>query len=232
MPIIMIDGLVQLDHHLFLLLNGAHSGFGDAFFALFTAREIWIPFYLTLLILLIKKYQRQAILVVLTLIVAIVLADQLSGLLKAVVQRPRPTHDPMTSPVVHNPLIGSGGAYGFVSSHAANAFALALFIGKLIRRKSIWFLMLTWAFLTAYSRIYTGVHFPLDVLAGGILGGFLGWFSCRALLYIDTRFFRKEISKNSDWKVSQYSIIWWALLFTVITLVLVAFLMLKYKLVA
>lgn len=96
---------------------------------------------------------------------------------KDVFERLRPCHNPNIASLVHV-VDGCGGKYGFVSSHASNSFALALFIGLLLRKHYKYFLplMVFWAALVSYSRIYVGVHYPADILGGAILGSLIGIF--------------------------------------------------------
>lgn len=216
----------------FLWLNGQHKPFLDGFYSLFTSKELWFPFYLVLLLLFIKKYRRQAFWVILLLVIAIVLADQFSNLFKHGIERLRPSHEPALAGKVHNTFVGRGGQFGFVSGHAANAFALTVFLGKLVRRRAVWLLMVAWALLTVYSRIYVGVHYPLDVICGGTMGTLIGWGMYRLLILLDTRFFRKEISKNNHWTSKQYMVIVWALLMITVTATVVSYLLLKYHLIS
>jgi undecaprenyl-diphosphatase len=225
----LLNWLNDIDTQIFLGINGMHSRFFDAFFSLFTSKEIWFPFYLLLIILFYMKYGRKATAIVLILALAIVASDQLAGLIKILSQRFRPSHEPMLASRVHLTFVGAGGDYGFVSSHAANAFALAVFTWKLMGHRRVFVSLLFWALLTAYSRIYVGVHYPFDVLVGSLIGCLIGWGAFRYLKYHDIRFMRRQLFKNNNWKTTQTSLIPLVLGFIIVTLLVVAFLMLKYK---
>lgn len=108
---------------------------------------------------------------------------------KDVFQRFRPCHNPDIASLVHL-VDGCGGKFGFVSSHAANSFALALFTGLLLRKhyKYILPIMLFWAALVSYSRIYVGVHYPGDILGGAILGTVIGIFVYWLMKIVNKRF--------------------------------------------
>ena len=136
----------------------------------------WIPLYLLLLYLVVRQYKWKTLWILLMAALMITASDQLSNLVKEWVARPRPTHEPLLSGVhtVNNYL---GGAYGFYSAHASTNLAIAVFMIILLGRPFPYFgfLMLLYAFFMAYTRIYLGVHYPGDILAGWVAGGFAGW---------------------------------------------------------
>jgi undecaprenyl-diphosphatase len=227
----IISWLSQFDMDFFLTINRANSPYFDAFFSLFTSREIWYPFYLVLIVLFVRRYKKHSIPLILLVLLAILLADQSSNLLKNTIERLRPSHEPLLGQQVHLTFVGAGGNYGFPSGHATNAFALLVFIGHLFRRRDIVLIMSAWALLTIYSRIYVGVHYPFDVLCGSILGALIGWGAYRFLVFADIRFLRKEILKNSNWKPKQYSSLLLAMAIIFLTIIVVSYLMLKYKII-
>jgi undecaprenyl-diphosphatase len=223
----MFEWLNQIDTQFFLSLNGAASPFFDRFFAFFTSKETWYPLYILLLLLIVRKYKMQSIWVILFFIILIVLSDQLSGLVKDLVERLRPTHEPSLAGQVHNPT-KSGGKYGFVSSHAANSFALAVLTGFVSQRKRLWGVMLLWALITSYSRIYVGVHYPFDVFFGAILGVLIAWGVYWLLKIFDEHFQRKRIVVAGRWKAEHANMLIVALVFIVATLLVVSKLGPKY----
>lgn len=168
--LIMIDTLIQADKQAMLWLNSRHTPFFDQVMWFVSGRPEWIPLYLVLLGWVIWRYRKQSVWIILTMVVMIVLSDQLANLLKNGVQRPRPCHDAEIGPLLHVVRNRCGGAFGFVSGHAANSFALAVFISMLFRKSWLTVSMLCWAVLISYSRVYLGVHYPGDVLGGAVLG--------------------------------------------------------------
>ena len=172
------------DTDLFLILNGAHNSFWD--FIMFWASDkfIWIPVYALFLFLLWRKYYSKIWIVILFAALLIFLSDQISvHLFKDVFQRLRPCNDPALDGMVHLVNGKCGGSFGFYSSHASNIFAIAVFVISLLGKKNPWMLLLIliWADLIAYSRIYLGVHYPGDVIAGAMVGSLLGWMVARFL---------------------------------------------------
>jgi undecaprenyl-diphosphatase len=223
----MFEWLNQIDTQLFLSLNGAASPFFDRFFAFFTSKETWYPLYVLLMFLIVRKYKMQSLWVILFFILLVVLSDQISGLIKDLVGRLRPTHEPSLEGLVHNPT-NKGGYYSFLSSHAANSFALAVFTGFVSKRKRLWIALLLWAAVTSYSRVYVGVHYPFDIIAGAILGSLIGWGVFRLLRIFDAHFQRKRIEVAGKWKAKHANMLIVALLFIVSTLLIVSGLGPKY----
>ena len=185
----MINYLKSIDTSLFLLLNGLHNSFFDPIMALASEKYFWIPFYAVILVIIIRKHGvKSLILIIPALVLLITLSDQISvNLFKNIFERYRPCYNTSIQNLVH--LVGScGGQFGFISSHAANSFALATFLVLLMRNKALTWVMIIWACWLSYSRIYVGVHYPADVAGGMGLGFVVGLLVWRALRQINKKF--------------------------------------------
>ena len=172
----MLEFLLDLDSKLFLFLNSLHSPFWDTFMWAVSDKEFWYPFYGILILAMVWRYKWNAVAILIFIALLITLADQISVKgFKEVFERLRPSHNPEIKDMIHTVKGYRGGRFGFVSSHAANTFAMAFFTSKLFRNKYYsWFIFL-WAAVVSYSRIYLGVHYPLDILGGALLGILLGY---------------------------------------------------------
>jgi undecaprenyl-diphosphatase len=174
----MIESLKNIDQSLFLFLNGLHSPFFDTLFYWTTKTLVWLPFYLVLFWLVIRQYSWQTLLILVFAALLILVSDQLCNIFKESVHRLRPSNDPSLS-VVHIVNEYKGGMYGFYSSHASNTFAVAVFLTLLTgsRYRFIPWLVFIWAAIMSYSRIYLGVHYPGDTLAGMVMGLLMGYLA-------------------------------------------------------
>lgn len=183
-----METLKSLDTQLFLYLNSLHFNWLDPIMELITRRDTWFLAYLILVIWLIVRNRKEAVFQIIAIILAVVLADQMcSSVLKPWVARLRPCHEPALQGLVH--IVNEcGGQFGFCSSHAANGFALAttiyLFFGKNIYTISLFI----WAIIISYSRIYVGVHYPLDILFGALFGTIFAYLSFRFVNIIKNKF--------------------------------------------
>ncbi len=171
--------LLQLDQTLFFLINDAgHTPWLDVLMPLWRERLFWIPLYLALSGFVIWKFgAARGVVFILAVVTAFGVADLTSSrVIKPAVERLRPCNEPAIKEQVKL-LVHCGGGYSFTSSHAANHFAVAVFIcltlGRFYRR--IRLPLLLWAASIAYGQVYVGVHYPLDVLCGALLGTALAW---------------------------------------------------------
>jgi len=181
----MIEYLVKFDTDLFLFLNGLHSPFWDGIMLFASGKLTWLPLYLLLVYFIARRYKWGTLWWLLAVAIVVLLADQLSvHLFKNVFQRLRPCHNPDLSGLIH--LVGRcGGRFGFVSSHAANTFGVAVFLSMLFSNRWASFGLLLWAAFVSYSRIYLGVHYPADVFVGAILGSVIGytvWYAAQRIM--------------------------------------------------
>jgi len=195
-----LQNILEIDKELFLFLNSLHNSFWDTIMLMVTRKETWIPFFVIILFYVIRNYKINALPIVVFLALTILFSDQISVLLKDSIQRFRPVHDPVIGPLVHN-VLRKGSMYGFVSSHAANGFAIFAFTASIFKNRNYWFLMLFWAILFSYSRIYSGVHYPLDILGGAILGWIIGVGGYKLLVVVENRYFKKRQPKIAETKL-------------------------------
>lgn len=198
----MLHHLEKLDIRATLFLNGLHSPLFDGLMMWCTYALNWLPFYVLLLALLIKHYRRQTIIIILFTAVLITITDQVSlHLFKNMFMRLRPCSNPHIMNMVHIVNDYRSGAYSFTSSHATNFFGIAIFFIGLLGKKVKYFtpLILLFVSFIAYTRIYLGVHFVGDVIAGALVGSIIGYLM--QLLY--KYFSRSVLSKKAFFQLSE-----------------------------
>ena len=226
----LLQKILNLDTELFLFLNSFHNQFWDYIMLMITRKETWLPFFLVILFLIIKNYRAKSVLIIIMLSVTILMSDQLSVLLKETIQRLRPVYDPQIDNLVHN-VFRKGGLYGFVSSHAANSFAIFYFTHRLFRNKGYSFLLFFWALLMSYSRIYLGVHYPLDILGGAVLGWLTGLITYKILMFIEVHFFLTGNPKiyNTNLKPAQSGLLLFVFCMIIVTAITVLYILEHYS---
>ena len=166
-----------LDARLFLWLNGMHADWLDSVMVALTEMWPWIPIYIFWAFLVIRRYGKRSVWLFLAVALVVLCSDQLSAhVCKPLFHRLRPCFNPELEGLVHLPKGFPGGQYGFVSSHAANTFAIAAFLTAALRRSWRWvgWTLYGWAAISSYTRIYMGVHYPGDILCGAVLGILIG----------------------------------------------------------
>lgn len=197
-----IQQYIAADKELLLSLNGSDSLFWDGFMWVATSTVVWLPVAVILLYIIIKNNKLQETLLIIAMIALVItLADQIaSGICKPFFARYRPTQDPDIMYMVDIVNGYRGGRFGFISSHAANTFAVTVFLSLLIRRYSLTFMLVAWALLNSYSRIYLGVHYPGDILFGTLEGCAVGY-----LVYLLYRFIQKKCFPKPRCISNQYT---------------------------
>ena len=174
----MIETLLHYDEQLFLFLNNLGNPTWDEFWRIVTEKWSSIPLYALLLFLVFKKFGTKAtIVVMICAAIMITASDQLANLFKYVLfKRPRPCRVEALQEFMRFVADGCG-RYGYFSAHAASSMAAAVFVGLLLKPyyKTLPFFLLFWAAIVAYSRIYLGVHYPLDIVTGMFFGAWIGY---------------------------------------------------------
>ena len=185
----MIEQLVQWDKELLVVLNGSSSLFLDGIVVTITRTSTWIPLFACLLYAVVRNNKwRGSLLIIAMVALLVTLSDQFaSGFCKPYFQRLRPSQSPDLAGVIDLVNGYRCGLYGFISSHASNTFGVCVFFMLLFRCRKVSMLLPVWPLLASYSRMYLGVHYPLDIAAGTLWGivcgvcmyGFYRWLSSR-----------------------------------------------------
>ncbi len=182
--------LVYYDHVCWYYLNNQwHNRFMDAVIPYFRNQWFWAPLYLFLLIFMPSRFGKKGWIWCLFFILSFSISDQLIVyVIKPFFHRTRPCNNPELATVVHSLITASG--FSFPSAHASNHFAMGVFSAFTLSKyiKWIWVLPILWALTVAYAQVYVGVHYPLDVIGGGLLGGTVGYCASRVF----NRFFELD----------------------------------------
>ncbi|MEC5158230.1 phosphatase PAP2 family protein [Chryseobacterium sp. MP_3.2] len=167
--------IIQGDKEVFLYLNNLGSSSFDQFWILLSETWIWVPLYMIFLYLLFRSFPLRSLIFILIFIaLGVTVSDQLAGIFKTGIARFRPCHDPTLDGLMRE--VKCGGQFGFYSSHASNTFFIATFMSLLLKNKFkiLPYFLMFWAAIVSYSRIYLGVHFPMDLIMGSLMGFLLG----------------------------------------------------------
>jgi undecaprenyl-diphosphatase len=183
----MLEQLLHIDTEILLAINGWHAPWADQLMWIISAKATWLPLYVLLVGLLVWRYRKPAmtnvkwlkkvpacVLMMVVILAAVGMADFVaSGILKDLVARPRPTRVPELEGVLHLVNGYKSGMYGFASSHAANTMACGLLFSLIWKKRIATCGLMLWVAMNCYSRIYLGVHYPLDIIGGLVIGAIL-----------------------------------------------------------
>lgn len=186
----MIDKLLEYDTNLFLFLNNLGTEPWDNFWLIVTHKLTFAPLYAFLLYLLYKKFGAKALVVFIIIItLMITFTDQITNVFKRGFERPRPCGEADLIDQMRFIAVRCG-KYGFFSGHSSNSMAAAVFAGLTLRPyyRNLIFILLFWSAIVAYSRIYVGVHYPLDIVCGLTFGAISGFVFYKLAQYILQRF--------------------------------------------
>ncbi|MDL2215076.1 phosphatase PAP2 family protein [Dysgonomonas sp. OttesenSCG-928-M03] len=195
----LVENILPYEREVFLWLNNSHNIFWDSFMWIYSNKYTWIPLAVVAIgVFTYKTKWRYSVLFILCVALLFTLCDQLSAnVIKPIFERYRPTHHPDFSDCVRVVNNYRGGRYGFISAHAANGFGAAMFLSMVFKYRKLTILFFLWASITAYSRIYLGVHFISDVVGGLFLGLLVGY-----VVYLLLQYCRVRILKQTPEEVS------------------------------
>ena len=183
-----MEEIIQFDKQLLLMLNGSDSTVLDYIVMTLTNAKTWIPLYVSLLYVVTMTHQRnyrEIFLIIAAAGLCVLLAGSIDDcIVKPLVARWRPTHDPEIGALVDVVDGYRGGNYGFFSAHASNTFSITLFFSLLMRHRLFVVFMVTWSLINCWTRLYLGVHYPGDITVGLLWGALMGY----AVYRLYTRF--------------------------------------------
>jgi undecaprenyl-diphosphatase len=191
---LLLETIKKIDQAIFFAINGWNNAFLDQFFWIVSLVVTWIPLYVLFAILIVKKFGTRCWVPLLAAGLLVLATDKSSVFFKNQFQRYRPTHNLVLKTRVHKVHNDEGGKFGFVSSHAANTWGLAVYLILLLsyRKKYFTFLLLFWAALVSYGRVYAGVHYPSDVAGGAVLGILLAFLIFKLQNFILMKYFKHQ----------------------------------------
>ncbi len=188
----MIEILTNTDHQAMDLLNGANTPYLTAFMQLYTGKLIWAAMYATIAaVLFVNLKLKTAIMAFIAIVLVIVFADQIvANVIRPIVERPRP-NNPLSPAYEFVFKTRDSGGFGFPSCHGANTFGLAFIVAYIFKNRWLTTFFMLWAAINSYTRIYLGLHFPGDILAGAFIG-WVGAFIMYRLLWWASKGYFKE----------------------------------------
>lgn len=193
--IILQIAFPEWDRELFIYLNSKNVEWLNPIMSFLSAYVSWFIVCLGIIAFMIIRDRRVGLIASFFLLLGVGLNSLVNNLIKLIFMRPRPGNEPLLEDLFHQ-LEDAGTSYSFFSAHSSNSICLALFTALYIRNKYYSICIFAWAFAVAYSRIYVGKHYPLDVIVGIMFGFFSGWFAH----WLYTRYSKKNerLVKDDD----------------------------------
>ena len=192
-----IDQFLPVERHLFFVLSGSDSPFLDNLMWTYTRPIAWMPLFLFLIFMMFYKTSyKEAILTLVLFLLVFGISDFVSSsVFKPLFHRFRPTHYPGFEEYIDIVRNYRGGKYGFISGHACTSFGIATFISLVFRYKWVTITSMLWASINSYSRIYLGVHFISDIVAGAIVGAMIAFLFFELYKWVRRKYFHVELTK-------------------------------------
>lgn len=203
----MLEKILYYERDLFFLLNGSDCVALDRVIWLCTGKAVWLPLAAVILgVLIYKRNLREWLPALTAAVLTVAVCDQFSSsLIKPAFERLRPTYHPDFMESVKTVYGYRGGHFGFISSHAANTFGFAMFMSLFFRNTLFSWTIFLWAAFTAYTRVYLGVHFISDIIAGALAGAFFGAFIYVVYSYFNGRRICRSNAAAGNFACAPYS---------------------------
>jgi len=185
----MLEKILSLDTELFVYLNGLGSETYDGLWLMITKQINWIPFFILLLYLIFKKLgTKQTLYLLLFVAILLTITDQITNLFKYSFQRLRPCNNPEINSFIR--VVQFRDSFSFFSGHAANTMAVSTFLYLILKRHIKYFgLLFLWPLIFAYSRIYLGLHYPIDIIFGYLCGFIFGFLMFKIYQAVKQKYF-------------------------------------------
>jgi len=227
----MLEKIIDYEHDLFLLINGSQSTFWDQFMWLFSGKIAWEPAAFFFIVFLFYKNRHrwiEILLIFMAISLVVILCDQFaSSFCKPFFERLRPTYHPDFIGEVKTVFGYRGGRFGFISSHAANAFGFAMLTSLIFKYRFYSITIFIWATVNSYSRIYLGVHFISDIVPGIIIGLLFGWLVYKIFTILKKTIIKNKPKENEEYNLNRYNginTITYMLILTITALVIISLL--------